>query len=206
MRPDAVANSRSPYVNRSMYVAVRGLAAILFTIIWRLRIHGRDRVPADGPLIVAPNHRSYFDPPLTGVAVTRPVHFLAKKELFEFKPFGWFIKNLNAHPLNRAGDIAAFREAARILKSGGAIIIFPEGRRIDADTIGQAKPGLGMLASTTGAKILPVYIHNSSKMVRFSRVQVRFGTPIDPTGFSSYEEIAARWMSEIAALRASFPA
>ena len=191
------------YVNPFMYVAVRTLAWFLFRTFWRLKVRGLENVPMSGPLIVAPNHRSYADPPLVGVAVPRPVYFLAKKELFSFPPFGWFIRQLNAHPLNRAGDIAAFREAARILKAGGGIIIFPEGRRIDGDTFGEAKAGLGMLASTTGAKILPVYIHDSARMTRFSRVEITFGKPLDPDGFSSYGDIAARVMTEIAALRSA---
>ncbi len=192
---------RPLYANRFMYLFIRLLAGLLFRTFWRLKISGLENVPLSGPLIVAPNHRSYADPPLIGVAVPRPVYFLAKRELFTFPPFGWFIRSLNAHPLNRAGDIAAFREASRILKGGGGIIIFPEGRRIDGDKFGEAKAGLGMLASVTGAKILPVYIHDSAHLIRFARVEVWFGKPVDPAEFSTYEEIAARVMAEIASLR-----
>lgn len=168
---------------------------------WRLHVSGLENVPRTGGLIVAPNHRSYADPPLVGVAVPREVHFLAKKELFSFRPFGWFIRNLNAHPLNRAGDIAAFREAARILKGGGALIIFPEGHRMKTDELGPPKAGIGMLAATTASPILPVYIENSGYMARFRRVFLRFGKPIAPQGFSTYADIAAEVMRQIAVLK-----
>jgi len=190
-------------VNRALYLFIRAIATSLFRGVWRLKVVGAENVPRTGPLIVAPNHRSYADPPLVGVALPREVHFLAKKELFSFPPFGWFIRNLNAHPLNRAGDIAAFREATRILKSGGGLIIFPEGRRMDTDTLGPAKAGIGMLGALSGAPILPVYLHNSRFMVRFRRVEVHFGKPIDPKVFGSYDEIATRVMADIAALRAA---
>ena len=190
-------------VNRGLYVAVRALANLLFRTIWRLKVVGADNVPRTGPLIVAPNHRSYADPPLAGASVPREIHFLAKRELFRFRPFGWFITNLNAHPLNRAGDIAAFRAATRILRADGALIMFPEGRRIDTDTLGPAKAGIGMLAASTGAPIVPTYIHNSRLMTRFKRVEVHFGKPIDPRGIGSYEEITAKVMAEIAALKAA---
>jgi 1-acyl-sn-glycerol-3-phosphate acyltransferase len=192
-------------INRPLYLFIRGLANVLFRTIWRLKIHGAENVPRTGPLIVAPNHRSYADPPLAGACVPREIHFLAKKELFRFRPFGWFITNLNAHPLNRAGDIAAFREATRILRADGALIIFPEGRRIDTDSLGEPKAGIGMLAASTGTPIVPVYIHNSRLMSRFKRVEVYFGKPIDPRGFGSYPEIAAKVMSEIAKLKAARP-
>jgi 1-acyl-sn-glycerol-3-phosphate acyltransferase len=190
--------------HRILYPAVRGLAKVLFKTIWRLKVTGDENVPATGAFIVAPNHRSYADPPLVGVAVFREVHFLAKKELFSFRPFGWFIKNLNAHPLNRAGDIAAFREAGRILKRGGALIVFPEGRRMGRDVFGSPKAGVGMLASSSGAPVLPVYIHQSGYMTQFRRVFVRFGQPVNPADYGSYQEISEEVMRRIRKMAEDF--
>ena len=198
----ALRPARSPLAHRVLYPSVRGLAAILFKLGWRLRVEGVENVPRNGPLIVAPNHRSYADPPVVGVSVPREVHFLAKQELFAFTPFGWFIRNLNAHPLNRkGGDISAFREAARIVKAGGALIMFPEGKRMKTDDLGKPKPGVGMLAATTKAPVLPVYIHNSGYMTSFRRILVRFGRPVDPAKFASYQDIAVEVMRQIRSLK-----
>jgi 1-acyl-sn-glycerol-3-phosphate acyltransferase len=191
----------SPLAHKILYPTIRTMALVLAKAGWRLHISGAENVPRTGPLIVAPNHRSYADPPLVGVSVPREVHFLAKQELFAFRPFGWLIRNLNAHPLNRAGDIGAFREATRILKAGGALIVFPEGRRMKTDEPGSPKAGIGMLAVTTESPILPVYIHNSALMARFRRVYLRFGKPMDPKGFGTYAELASEVMRRIAELK-----
>src|SRR5207253_1193849 len=94
----------------------------------RIQSHADHRIAM--AFAIAATHRSFADPPLVGVSVPREVHFLAKRELFRFKPFGWLIGQLNAHPLNRrAGDVSAIRQAQRILKDGHVLIVFPEGRR-----------------------------------------------------------------------------
>ena len=78
-----------------------------------MRVIGEERIPPTGAVIFAANHRSYMaDPPLLGSATHHYVNFLAKEELFRFRPFGWLIFNLHAHPLNRkGGDVAAFKMA-----------------------------------------------------------------------------------------------
>ncbi len=191
----------APWAQCLLYPGVRLLAYLVFKLGWGLKVSGVENVPTSGPLIVAPNHQSYADPPLVGVAIPREVHFLAKQELFVFKPFGWIIRCLNAHPLNRAGDIAAFREAARIIKAGGAIIMFPEGRRMDPGVLGTAKAGVGMLARLTRAPVVPVYIHNSGYILRLRRVSVRFGEKVDPAAFESHDELAAEVMRRIARMK-----
>src|SRR5258706_12353999 len=106
-----------------LYTVSKFACACFFKIGWRLEIKGLDHIPNSGPVIIAANHRSYADPPVIGLSVSRPVHFLAKKELFDFKPFGWLISRLNAHPLNRRAGVAAMKEAQRILQEGGVIIL-----------------------------------------------------------------------------------
>ena len=198
--------ARSPLAHRILYPSIRALALFLARLGWGVRMTGTENVPRTGGLILAPNHQSYADPPLVGVSTPREVHFLAKQELFYFKPFGWLIRNLNAHPLNRAGDIGAFREASRILKAGGALIMFPEGRRMPPDTFGAPKAGVGLLANMTKTPVLPVYVHNSAYMTRFRRVSVHFGEPIDPAAFASHQDIAAEVMRRIAELKAKVTA
>jgi 1-acyl-sn-glycerol-3-phosphate acyltransferase len=184
-------------LKRACYYFAIVVSRSFFTLGWRLKIEGVENVPRQGPIIIAANHRSYADPPLIGVSMPREVHFMAKAELFRFKPFGWLIGALNAHPLNRSGDIAAFREAQRILEAGYAVIVFPEGRRIKSDELAPPKAGVGMLSSLAKVPVVPAYIHNSNKMKKFKKIVVRFGTPLLSDSFNSYQAMADEVMKRI---------
>ena len=77
------------------YKIVRAILDFFFFIVFRLHVEGRENVPEKGAIIVAPNHKSYWDPPMIGVAFkTRIVHFMAKEELFKNPVFGWVIRQL----------------------------------------------------------------------------------------------------------------
>jgi 1-acyl-sn-glycerol-3-phosphate acyltransferase len=182
-----------------------------------LRSRGAEHVPAKGPVLLVANHVSFLDPPLVGGASPRPLSFLAKAELFRVPLFGGLIRRLNAQPLRReGGDAAALRAALRVLKRGGALLVFPEGTRGEGDILGPAKPGAGMLAVLGGAPVVPVYISGSGRAWprgrRFPRpanVTVTFGSPLPVTvgGYASrkddYEAVSRQMMSAIAGLRDS---
>ena len=106
------------------------LALGLARLLWGFRVTGRERVPRSGPVVVASNHISNWDPLLVGLACPREVHFLAKRELFENRAFAALIRAYNAIPLDRDGsDRKALRLARRILGDGRALLMFPEGTR-----------------------------------------------------------------------------
>lgn len=173
----------------------------LFRIGWRLEVRGESHIPKHGPVILAANHRSFADPPLVGVATAREVHFLAKQELFRFGPFGWLIRQLNAHPLKRSGDVGALRAANRILEQGLVLIVFPEGKRMKTDHLGQPKPGVGMLAAVAKCPIVPTYVHNSGHFMKFRKLRVVFGHPIHVHGQPSYRHTADEVMKQIQKLK-----
>jgi len=156
------------------YVVVSGLARV----VWRLRVVGRENVPRTGPLIVASNHVSNFDPPLVGVALTRPISYMAKKELFAVPLLGPLIARLNAYPVDRqAGGTAALRASLRMLKEGRCIGVFPEGgRNVHGDK--EAKAGAAFLAAASGAPVVPAAIVGSRELRPFKRVTVAFGAPM----------------------------
>lgn len=163
-----------------------------------MEVHGLENIPQTGGVILAANHRSYADPPLVGCHISRQVHFLAKMELFQFRPFGWLITNLNAHPLNRSGsDVSALKTAKRVLEEGNTMIVFPEGRRNRSNVLGQPKAGIGLLAKMAGCPVVPVYIHNSAEMIFFKKISIYFGKPLLPEQFNSNQDIADAVMSEI---------
>jgi len=138
--------------------------------------------------IIGSNHMSNFDPPIIGSVIPVTIHFLAKEELFKFKPFGWLISKFNATPVKRgAVDKRALTRINEILNNDETIVIFPEGSRKSFT----AKPGIGMLAMNTKANILPIYLENSNHLLqclfRIKRLKMYIGKPLDKTYYQDLE-------------------
>ena len=163
----------------------------IFRWLCGFRIRDSELVPRTGPILLCPNHRSFWDPPFVGTSIERPVYFVAKEELFTtFRPFGWLIRNLNAVPLKRdSGAVSAFRIGLSILETGAALLVFPEGTRNKTDsTLLPLKDGASLLAFRSGASVVPVYISESRGkpwrwILRLRRPEVRFGRPLDPRDY-----------------------
>ena len=200
-----------------LYAILKPLTMLLSRLFFGLRSRGREHVPAAGPVLFVANHASFLDPPLVGSASPRPLSFLAKAELFGIPLFGGLIRRLNAHPLRREGaDAGALRTALRVLRSGGALLVFPEGTRGEEGKLGPAKVGAGMLAVLGGAPVIPVYISGSGRawprgrrFPRPARVTVTFGPPLSVrvgervTRKDDYEAASRQMMTAIAGLRDS---
>jgi 1-acyl-sn-glycerol-3-phosphate acyltransferase len=161
----------------------------------RLDMQGAHHIPASGPVIVAANHTSYFDPLCLGVFVDsagRQVRFLAKSELFD-RPLMRFI-------MLGAGQIPVYREtrdaarslsaAVEAMRDGAAVAIYPEGTttRDPGYMPGPAKNGVARLAALTGAPVVPVGMWGAHLLFtrgkigpfrRGIRVVIRAGPPID---------------------------
>ena len=133
----------------------------------RIRVEGAiDDIPTDGPLILAANHASNFDAIVLGAwlipRLGRRIHWLGKKELFDWPIVGWAATNGGVHPVDRgAADIDAFRLAQRILNEGQVLFVFPEGTRSPDGSLQEARDGLAVLALRTGAPIVPLGIAGS---------------------------------------------
>ncbi|HEX7077553.1 MAG TPA: (d)CMP kinase [Candidatus Eisenbacteria bacterium] len=143
-------------------------------IFLRLRLEGFDRVPRSGPLIVACNHISFWDPPLVGSNFPRILHFLAKAELFQNKVFGAMLRGYNSIPIQRGPQArSGLRGAEEALNRGGAVLIFPEGTRNKSGALLSPRAGIGRLAAITRAPVLPVRITGSNRIRRsMARLQV----------------------------------
>ena len=160
----------------------------------RISIEGAvDEIPREGPLIIAANHASNLDGVVLGAWLTprlgRRIHWLGKRELFDWPIVGWVAANGGVHPLDRGGaDVDAFRLARRILDEGNVLFIFPEGTRSPDGTLQAARDGLALLAIWTGAPIVPIGIGGSDRVWPRGqllphpggRVVVRVGKPFHP--------------------------
>ena len=172
--------------------------------VWRLEARGLEHVPLDGPLIVAANHVAYLDPPALGVALPRPISYMAKSELFKIPILGPILPLVNAYPVDRGkGDVAAIRRSLEVLAKGGAIGIFPEGGRVKEGQ-GVAHTGVAMLAAYSGAPVLPAFIAGSGQAKRLHQIVVSFGPVLTfPKMRKTNREELAGWKDQImAAIRA----
>lgn len=179
-------------------------------IFLKFRVEGLEHVPRSGPLIVASNHISFWDPPLVGSSLARAPHFVAKAELFENRLFGAMLKGYNAIPIHRGPQARrGLRGAEDVLGSGGLIVLFPEGTRSKTGSFLPPKPGITRLAALTRSPVVPVRISGSRQirrsMLRQVEVRIVFGAPMmPPIGDEASQEggrtYARRVMDAIGAL------
>lgn len=162
------------------YSACRSAISGAMTLVNGWEVRGRENVPPEGGLIVAPNHISFWDPPLVGAAAKRELHFLAKEELFRTFLVGPLIRAFNAIPIRRGmADLRGLSRAIELLKGGGALLVFPEGSRMKDGQLHPARPGIGLLAVSGNASIVPAYTSGTNRprrwLTRREKVRIWFG-------------------------------
>jgi 1-acyl-sn-glycerol-3-phosphate acyltransferase len=180
----------NPYFNPVLYFIGKHGTGLMFNTFWRRRVFGVENIPPQGTAVIfAGNHRSLADPNLIGSAIPYPVNYFAKKELFAVPFIGWYIRRVNAFPVDRvAHDIGAIKMAQKVLEAKEGLVLFPEGgRRRDPKRQWQVKPGVGMLAASTGALVVPVGVRNNINFVKLGRIEVHFGKPLAPPKESTRE-------------------
>ncbi|WP_067163254.1 lysophospholipid acyltransferase family protein [Microbacterium sp. TNHR37B] len=177
------------------YVIGRWVVAPLARLIYRPRIEGAQHMPRKGPVILASNHLSFIDSFVIPMFAPRPVYFLAKSSYFDGKGIaGWisrqFFTAIGATPVQRgAGQAAldALDQQRRILESGRAIALYPEGTRSLDGRLYKGRTGVAFLALESGARVVPVGLIGTNdampvgaKWPRFRpRVTIRYGEPLD---------------------------
>jgi 1-acyl-sn-glycerol-3-phosphate acyltransferase len=175
------------------YAVLKVLVTRLTLAVWRPKVEGLENLPKTGPVIVASNHLSFIDSILIPMVCPRRVAFLAKEEYWTSPGIkGWFMKGfftgIEAIPVRR-GDHRAAQEsldtALRVLESGVAFGIYPEGTRSRDGRLYRARVGVGWLALKSKAPIVPVGVIGTNvvlpvgaKVPRLRRIVLRFGEPI----------------------------
>jgi 1-acyl-sn-glycerol-3-phosphate acyltransferase len=167
-----------------IYELVRVIVTPIALLFYRTRAIGTENVPADGPVILAPNHFSNMDHFFCGVYIRRKIHFMAKSQLFG-NPIGDYIFRVGGvFPVMRGhGDEEPFITAKAIFERGGCVLIYAEGGRSRSKGLGEPRRGVGRLALESGVPVVPVAIHGSRgvrewKRLRFPKVTVQYGEPI----------------------------
>jgi len=191
------------------------LSRLIGRLFFRLRIIHRERMIQTGPVILAMNHQSYLDPPLAGITCDRAIYFLAKRTLIDVPVLGWLLPKLNVIPVNQEGiDRSALKALIRVLKSGNAALVFPEGARTLDGDLQPAQPGLGLVIAKTLAPVVPMRIFGAHESLprgrgglHFVPITIVVGEPIFFTaadlgsrGKDLYGRLSQRVMDAIAAL------
>ena len=191
------------------------LSRLLAQLFFGFRIIHRERVIQTGPVILAMNHQSFFDPPLAGNACDRAIYFLAKKSLMKAPVLGWLLPKLNVIPVEIEGsDRSALKALIRILRAGDGVLLFPEGSRTPDGNLQPALPGLGLVIAKTHAPVVPMRIFGAfdawpigGKIHFWRRITIVVGEPIyfsdrdfETAGRDLYARLSRRVMDAIATL------
>lgn len=169
---------------------VRATLGRLLRVLYRTRVDGIGNIPAGGA-VIAGNHVSYLDPMLLWVVSPRPIHFMAKRELWDSKIVAWVLPRLWGFPVNRGEpDRTAITTATDLLKAGELVGVFPEGGRAEdgGEELRQAHGGVAFIALRADAPIVPVAFVGTEKawpkgarLPRIVRTSIRIGAPVLPS-------------------------
>src|SRR5215217_5975120 len=179
--------SRRP---NGVYDLTRLVLTPYLSLFFRTRAIDSHKVPAQGPVILAPNHFSFLDHFFLAVYLRRRVHFMAKSQLFK-RPMQWIYNPGGVFPVRRGrSDEEAFETAHAVLERGDVVVMYAEGGRSRTGELGEPRPGLGRLALESGVAVVPTAIYGSErarnwKRLQFPKVTVQFG---DPVRFERVEE------------------
>lgn len=195
------------------------LSKLFAKIVCSYRVQGRERLGlVEGGLLVASNHVSFLDPPLIGSAFREPIHYFARRTLFDHPVANFLFTRVNAIPVNQdKPELSSLKQVIGLLKEGEKVVIFPEGERsLDGVMKSDGEPGVGMIVSKAGVPVLPVRLFGPEKAlprgsgkIRRHPVTLVVGEPIafddllEDKSLSTkerYQAIAHRIMAAIGAL------
>ena len=151
------------------------LCRLVFTVLGRYRVEGKERVPRTGGLLVFPNHRSDCDPPVVHAMSPRAFHYMAKSELFAMRLTAWAMWLMGAFPIKRGEpDRAALRHAAELAKIGEAVCVFPEGQLTQTGHLQEIKPGVALIVRMAGVPCICLGLQNTDAVVPYGALRPHF--------------------------------
>ena len=190
---------------------VRLFSLTFFKFFHSFRTSGTDNLPP-GPLILAPNHASYLDPPATGCGLFRVTYYLARHTLFKPPIASWLLPSIGSIPVNQSSPgPSSLKNIFEVFKNKGTLVLFPEGQRTFDGNLRKAEPGIGMIAARANVPVVPVHIIGSREAMPrngrwhpFRPIRVVYGKPMrftgDPKNRQDFQKFADEIMSAISKL------
>ena len=184
----------------TFYAFAKSVVYTIFKPWYRIEAIGVENFPKEGGVLLCANHIHNFDPIVVGIMAPRPVHYMAKEEIFRVPVLGGIVKKCNAFPVKRGfSDREALRTGLKILKEGNVFGLFPEGTRSKNGELGKGLSGAGFFALRTEANVVPCAVIGPYKS--FKRLKVVYGKPIALDEMrkakASAEDVTELIMSEI---------
>jgi 1-acyl-sn-glycerol-3-phosphate acyltransferase len=173
-------------LQHAWYAVARIILTGSCRLVWGVRITGRERLPATGAYIIAPNHRSFIDTFLCGFVTPRPLRYMAKSGLWRWRWSARLVESLGGIPVHRGlPDREAIRICEEALRGGQPVVLFPEGTRRDGPTLHPLLDGPAFIAARTGVPIVPVGVGGSewalprgAKMIKRVQIDMVVGEPL----------------------------
>ncbi len=176
------------------YRFAKCLVKFYIRVLFRVQVEGE--IPEEGPFLLCANHTSLYDPVTVACFTERQLTFMAKRELFDIFGLKWILKWVGAFPVTRdKGSIGAVKTSLSILRQGGVMLMFPEGRRNRSAQHIEAKAGMVLIAQRANVPIIPIGIRSSYKP--FSKLRIVYGKPISLEEYKA-QKLSAEQMDRIA--------
>ena len=191
---------------------VRLFSLTFFKFFHSFRTSGTENL-LPGPLILAPNHASYLDPPATGCGLFRVTYYLARHTLFKPPIASWLLPSIGSIPVNQnSPGPSSLKNIFEVFKNKGTLVLFPEGQRTFDGNLRKAEPGIGMIAARANVPVVPVHIIGSREAMPrngswhpFRPIRVVYGKPMrftgDPKNREDFQKFADEIMSAISKLQ-----
>jgi len=189
---------------------------VLFRVLFRFKAYDMENIPRRGSFIIVSNHISYLDPIAVGAFIPKKLNYIAKKELYKNKIFGWYLRKLRTIPVDK--DTSAYggmKEVIRKIQKGTPIVIFPEGTRGNGDSFLEPETGAAYLALKFNLPVVPAYVKGTkdalpkdAHFIRLKPVRVYYGRPKlyqmpakEGDKDEAYKEVSHMIMEEIKKLK-----
>jgi 1-acyl-sn-glycerol-3-phosphate acyltransferase len=162
----------------TFYAFAKSVCKIVLSPIYRFEVIGTENIPKVGGVLLCANHIENLDPIVVGICSPRPIHYMAKDELFSVPILGRIVSKVYAFPVKRGlSDREALRKGLAVLKEGNVLGLFPEGTRSKTGELGKGLAGAGFFALRSEAAVVPCAIIGPYKS--FKSLKIVYGNPID---------------------------